>query len=78
MSLITQELNTSGTDRLSPLLQTQQAITDLNCGEILMINASNPGMLAELDAFCQQTGNELLEHLEWDGEFTVLIRKFCQ
>lgn len=78
MTLITQELDTRRADRLSPLLQTQHAIINLDCGDVLMINAADPRLLEEVSAFCEQTGNKLIEHLEWDGEFTFLIRKFCQ
>lgn len=77
MTFITQKLDARGLYGPLPILRAEKTINDLDCGDVLMVNATDPKSLEKVDLFCQETGNELLEHLEWDGEFTFLIRKFC-
>ena len=40
-----------------------------------MMLSSDPGSVKDIESFCLQTGNELLESAASSGEFTFLIRK---
>jgi len=44
-------------------------------GQTLRVVATDPGAVKDFQAFSKQTGNELLESAEANGEFTFLIRK---
>ncbi|MDJ0807256.1 MAG: sulfurtransferase TusA family protein [Gammaproteobacteria bacterium] len=58
-----------------PILKTKKALTGLNPGKVLTMLASDPGSVKDMESFCQQTGNELLESSANGGEFHFLIRK---
>ena len=53
-------------------LAAQQAGRDLTVDYIL---ATDPGAVADFQAFCRTTGNELVEHSEEGGVYRFLIRK---
>lgn len=58
-----------------PILRTKKALKDLSAGDTLEILATDPGSVKDLQAFCMQTGNELLSSDENGGEFQFVIRK---
>jgi tRNA 2-thiouridine synthesizing protein A len=58
-----------------PILRTRKALKDLQAGDTLEIVATDPGSVKDLQAFCTQTGNELLSSAEGNGEFQFVIRK---
>ena len=58
-----------------PILRTRKAITALASGEILEVIATDPGSVKDISSFCAQTGHELLEHAEAEGNFVFRIRK---
>ena len=51
------------------------AIAGLNPGEVLEVTATDPGSVQDMASFCGQTGHELLNHGEVDGNFIFRIRK---
>ena len=58
-----------------PILRTKKALKDLGAGDTLEIVATDPGSVKDLQAFCTQTGNELVSTNEASGEFQFVIRK---
>ena len=58
-----------------PILRAKKAINGLTSGQILHITATDPGAVKDFEAFCKQTGNELLSSTETDGKFTFEIKK---
>ncbi len=58
-----------------PILRTKKAIAGLQAGEVLEVLATDPGSVKDLDAFCSQTGHEMLSSKETGGEFHFRIRK---
>ena len=43
-------------------------------GQVLKVMATDPGSVKDFQAFCKQTGNELLSHSE-GPEFTFFMKK---
>jgi len=74
-NLITRELDLRGLTKPVPVLKTQHAINNLNNGEVLLITTTDRNTLQDMDTWCEQTGNTLLQSSEEDGEFTFIIRK---
>lgn len=74
-ALINRQLDLRGFHEPVPVLQTQHTIDDLRNGEVLLITTSDRNTLHDMDAWCTQTGNTLLQSSEEDGEFTFMIRK---
>ena len=77
MNMIKHTLDTRGLTGIAPALRAQYALKNLECGEVMMVTTTDSESVEDLDAFCQQQGTKLLERIEWDGEFTFLIRKDC-
>ncbi|MDA0983017.1 MAG: sulfurtransferase TusA family protein, partial [Proteobacteria bacterium] len=44
-------------------------------GQVLRILATDPGVVKDFQAFCKQTGNELLSHAEVNKEFTFFMKR---
>ena len=47
----------------------------LEGGQTLKIISTDPGSVKDFEAFCKQTGNELLSSGEEDGKFLFMIKK---
>ena len=67
-------LDTKGLNCPLPVLKTKKAIGQVPSGGILQVLSTDPGSVADFEAFCRQTGNELLESKTEGGVFTFLIR----
>ena len=75
MANFDQELDASGLNCPLPILRAKKAIGQLSSGQVLRIIATDPGSVKDFDAFCNQTGNELVESGEEGGKFVFLIKK---
>ena len=71
----TQTLDARGMNCPLPILRTKKALSALSRGETLAVTATDPGSLKDMQAFCKQTGNELVSSSTNQGEFEFLIRK---
>lgn len=71
----TATLDARGLNCPLPILRTKKALNILEPGDTLYLISSDPGSVKDIDAFCKQTGNELLENNAESGEFTFIIRK---
>jgi len=70
-----QELDARGLNCPLPILRAKKALNDLSGGQVLRIMATDPGSVKDFEAFAQQTGNELLDSTESNGEFHFLLKK---
>jgi len=71
----TATLDARGLNCPLPILRTKKALNALQAGDILHLISSDPGSVKDIDSFCKQTGNELLENSSESGEFKFIIRK---
>ena len=69
------ELDARGLNCPLPILRARKSIQTLSPGQVLHIIATDPGSVKDFEAFCKQTGNELLSSGEEDGKFTFMIKK---
>lgn len=58
-----------------PIIQTSEKVKELKIGQVLEVIADDKGIKADMPAWCESTGNELLGLDEEDGEYRVYIRK---
>jgi TusA-related sulfurtransferase len=58
-----------------PIIQTKAKIDQLEVGQVLEVIADDPGIEADMPAWCKTTGNEFLGLEEEDGEYRVYVRK---
>jgi len=67
-------LDTKGLNCPLPILKARKALANVPAGETLEIHATDPGAVADFEAFCRSTGNELVE-LTQDGDvYKFVIR----
>jgi tRNA 2-thiouridine synthesizing protein A len=70
-----QVLDTKGLNCPLPILKAKKALKDIPTGGTLQILATDPGSVADFQAFCRTTGNELVSNSEDGGVFSFLIKK---
>ena len=68
-------LDAKGLNCPLPILKAKKALKDVATDGTLEILATDPGAVADFQAFCRTTGNELVEHSEEGGVYKFLIRK---
>ncbi|MDZ4759454.1 MAG: sulfurtransferase TusA family protein [Alphaproteobacteria bacterium] len=69
------DLDARGLNCPLPILRAKKALNDMQSGQILRITATDPGSVKDFQAFCKQTGNELLSQTEENKEFVVLMKR---
>ena len=69
------DLDARGLNCPLPILKAKKALADMASGDVLRIIATDPGSVRDFQAFARQTGNELLEHLQHEKEFTFFMRR---
>jgi tRNA 2-thiouridine synthesizing protein A len=74
MQAFDRELDVRGLNCPLPILRAKKALGDLSAGQVLKVMATDPGSVKDFQAFCKQTGNELLSHSE-GAEFTFFMKK---
>lgn len=68
-------LDTKGLNCPLPILKVKQAIGEVPKGGTLEVLASDPGAVADFEAFCRSTGNMILEQSESGGVYRFLIQR---
>jgi tRNA 2-thiouridine synthesizing protein A len=56
-----------------PVLKARKLMKDLADGDVLEVQATDPGAPADFKHFCETTGHRLLESTEADGVFVIRI-----
>lgn len=69
------ELDARGLNCPLPILRAKKTIAGMQSGEVVKIVATDPGSVKDFEAFCKQTGNELVQSDNDGGAFAFLIRK---
>lgn len=78
MQKVASELDARGLQCPMPILKTRKALSDLEVGALLRVVSTDPGSIKDFPAFAEQTGHQLIEQEERDGEYTFLIQKSDQ
>jgi len=68
-------LDAKGLNCPLPILKAKKALKEVPDGGTLEILATDPGSVADFEAFSRTTGNELLEHSEEGGVYRFLLKK---
>lgn len=72
---VNKQLDTSGKCCPMPIVETNMALKKVNSGEVLEIITTDPGTQTDIPAWCERTGNTLLESSEADGSIHFFVRK---
>lgn len=68
-------LDTKGLNCPLPILKVKKAIDEVPKGGTLEVLASDPGSVADFEAFCRSTGNRMIERSEAAGVYRFLIQR---
>ena len=58
-----------------PILRCKKGLSEIVANQTLKVVATDPGSVKDFQAFCKQTGHELLKLDDADGVFTFYIKK---
>ena len=58
-----------------PVVRTSKEIKNISIGSVLEVLATDPGSMADINAWCKSSGNELLKMEKGDGVFQFYIRR---
>ena len=58
-----------------PVIRTKQAVDKMTIGQVLEMVSTDPGSVADMQAWSRRTGHELLEHRKENDLFQFFIRK---
>ncbi len=75
MTAQTQTLDARNLSCPLPILRTKKALNNMAEGDLLEIQATDPGSVKDLSSFCEQTGNTLISSKTDDDGFFFVIRK---
>ena len=75
MSEFDTELDARGLNCPLPILRAKKAIGGMGSGEILKVVATDAGSVKDFEAFCRQSGDELMDSSQDGSEYHFLIKK---
>lgn len=69
------EFDASGLACPMPIVKTKKSLADMAAGQVLRVVATDPGSVCDMQAFAEQTGNELLSSTTESGKYVFLLKK---
>lgn len=66
-------LDTKGQLCPMPVIKTQNQIKDMQPGDILEVEATDPGVLHDIPAWCRINGHKVLDKYQEDKVYHLLI-----
>jgi tRNA 2-thiouridine synthesizing protein A len=75
MTDYTEKFDATGLNCPLPILRSKKVLTGMNSGDVLYVISTDSGSVKDFDAFCKQTGHELLESSEAEGKYHYYIKK---
>jgi TusA-related sulfurtransferase len=58
-----------------PIVKMAKSIKEIGLGETLEAYATDPGVMADVPAWCRSTGHELVTLEKQDGQFHFVVRR---
>ncbi|NLC96535.1 MAG: FAD-dependent oxidoreductase [Erysipelotrichaceae bacterium] len=68
-------LDVCGLSCPGPIVSVSKKITELDEGDTLVIKASDPGFIRDIDSWCLNTGNILVSKEDSKGVYTAVVQK---
>jgi tRNA 2-thiouridine synthesizing protein A len=69
------ELDARGLNCPLPILRCKKGLAEIGNGQVLKVMTTDPGAVKDFQAFCRQTGHELLSMEPSDSETVFYIKK---
>jgi len=58
-----------------PVVKMAKAIKEVEIGQVIEAYATDPGVMADIPAWCRSTGNELAAMEKLDKQFRFVVRR---
>ena len=58
-----------------PIVRMAKAIKEVEVGQLIEAVATDPGVMADIPAWCRSTGNELVSLEKLDKQFHFVVRR---
>ena len=72
---IDRDLDVKGLNCPLPILRTKKALSEMEPGQVLRVQATDPGSLKDFAAFAKQTGNDLVGQREENRVFEFYLKR---
>ena len=69
------EIDTRGLNCPLPILRAKKALADMLQGQVLKVVSTDPGSNRDFQAFCKQTGNQLLEQQTVGKDYIHFLKR---
>ena len=69
------EFDASGLACPLPIVKTKKSLADMSSGQVLRVIATDPGSVADMQAFTETTGHTLLSSGTESSKYVFLIKK---
>lgn len=69
------ELDARGLNCPLPILKTKKSLAAMQSGEVLRVVSTDCGSVKDMQAFANQTGNQLVSQEEQNGEYVFFMKK---
>ena len=69
------DLDAKGLNCPLPILKTKKALAEMASGQVLRVQATDPGSVRDFQAFAKQTGNELVQQDKEGDVFTFFMKR---
>ena len=69
------EIDTRGLNCPLPILRAKKALADMLQGQVLKVVSTDPGSNRDFQAFCKQTGNQLLEQQNVGKDYIHFVKR---
>ena len=69
------EVDARGLNCPLPILKAKKALNGMQSGQTLRVLATDAGSVRDFQAFAKQTGNELVEQQNLDGDYIHVMRR---
>ena len=69
------EFDASGLACPMPIVKTKKSLADMASGQVLRVIATDPGSVADMQAFAEQTGHALLSSSQEGGKYVFMLKK---
>ncbi|MHA2358261.1 MAG: sulfurtransferase TusA family protein [Candidatus Heimdallarchaeaceae archaeon] len=72
---ISKTLDAKGLSCPLPILKAKKAIMEIPIGEYIEVLSTDPGSVADFDAWTKATGNKLIANSEESGTYRYVIKR---
>lgn len=70
---IDRDLDVKGLNCPLPILRAKKALAEMQSGQVLRVKATDPKSAGDFEAFCRQTGHQLVDQQAEEGSPAVLV-----